>query len=321
MQAIPTSRLRPLGLGEVLDRAVTLSVKHGPILVMIAVVFMVPLGIAQFFGFADQTKMYGALADVLQSGSSGKPVSDSAVQQMFGPSLFNGWTALWILLYVFVAPLSSGALVAGAAAFYLGGTTSLGQAYSLAVRQWGHLLLLNVMFLFVAGIAETVFVLLALILGFGLFALATPARPLAIGLAIVFGIALLLLLIVAVLIGTLTWQMSFVDCIVERSNFIAAFASGFRRVFAGVGLRRSLVVGLAYFAITIGVALVGALGGGVLYGVVRSHVLGEAFTTLVALATAAFTTTFMTIFYYDLRVREEGFDLQLPASADALTTA
>jgi hypothetical protein len=286
---------------------------------------MVPLAVAQYFGFADQTKVFGALNDIAQANSAGKPVPDGAMQKLLTPAVFNGWTVVWGMLYLFIAPLSGGALVAGVASFYLGKTATLSDAYRRALPQWGHLLLVNLMFLIVAGIAETVIVLLALILGFGIFAIASAAKGLAIALAIIFGLLLVLVLIAAVLVGTLAWQMAFIDCIVERSNFIVAFSSGLRRVFAGVGFRRSVVVGLAYFAISIGVALVGALGSAVIYGVVRSHVLGQSFTTLVALVTAAFTTAFMTIFYYDLRVREEGYDLQLAAGAalpnDALTTA
>jgi hypothetical protein len=37
------------------------------------------------------------------------------------------------------------------------------------------------------------------------------------------------------------------------------------------------------------------------------------FSTLLSLATAAFVTAFVGIFYFDLRVRGEGFDLQLAA--------
>jgi hypothetical protein len=39
------------------------------------------------------------------------------------------------------------------------------------------------------------------------------------------------------------------------------------------------------------------------------------YATIIEVATAAFTTAFITIFYYDLRVREEALDLQIAAQA------
>jgi hypothetical protein len=86
-------------------------------------------------------------------------------------------------------------------------------------------------------------------------------------------------------------------------------------VFFGVGLQRALLVGLAYVAILLGIEFVSSVGAVVLIGIVHSSVAGVAYETIVRVITAAFTTAFIAIFYFDLRVREEGFDLQLAAQA------
>jgi hypothetical protein len=54
-----------------------------------------------------------------------------------------------------------------------------------------------------------------------------------------------------------------------------------------------------------------------LLGGIAGEIGGTAYAALVGIATAAFTTAFIAIFYYDLRVREEGFDLQQLAAAEA----
>jgi hypothetical protein len=103
--------------------------------------------------------------------------------------------------------------------------------------------------------------------------------------------------------------------VLEGASFWDAFASGLRRVFVGVGLRRSLLVGLAYFAIFLGIGIVNAVGQGVLFGFVHSDVLGAIFSVIASVIAGAFSTVFLVLFYYDLRVREEGLDLQLSAGA------
>jgi hypothetical protein len=90
----------------------------------------------------------------------------------------------------------------------------------------------------------------------------------------------------------------------------------------GVGLRRSLLVGGIFIAIALGIATVSSMGELVLIGLVRSAVAGTVYETLIRIATAAFTTAYVGIFYVDLRVREEGFDLRLAAEqAAAAATA
>jgi hypothetical protein len=101
--------------------------------------------------------------------------------------------------------------------------------------------------------------------------------------------------------------------VVERANFTSAFATSLKRTFTGIGLKRSLLIGLIFLAISLIISLVTALGEGVIVALVHSTVLATIYQTLVRIATAAFTTAFIGIFYLDLRVREEGLDLQLQA--------
>jgi hypothetical protein len=132
---------------------------------------------------------------------------------------------------------------------------------------------------------------------------------------IVVGAIATILVLAVCLVVALAWQVSYFACVLEQQNFAVAFVSGIQRVFKGVGLQRALLVGLAYVAILIGITLVSGLGETLLIGLVHSAVAGTVYTTIVRVATAAFTTAFIAIFYYDLRVREEGLDLQLAAQA------
>jgi hypothetical protein len=148
-----------------------------------------------------------------------------------------------------------------------------------------------------------------------LIALTVAVHALGVAISVALGLVVLVLSLGFAILATLALQLSYFACVVERANAYAAFLSGLRRIARGVGLKRALLVGLAYFAALIGIAAVSGAGQLVCVGLLRSTVAGEIFVTAVSVATAAFTTAFMTIFYFDLRVREEGLDLQLAAEA------
>jgi len=75
--------LRPLGLGEMLDRAVTLCVRHFALFSLIFVVYAIPLAVLQYFGTADQAKMFGPLTDILRAQAAGKSIDPNALAKAF----------------------------------------------------------------------------------------------------------------------------------------------------------------------------------------------------------------------------------------------
>jgi len=310
--------LRPLGLGEILDRAVTLCVRHFVTFALIWVVFALPLAIFQFFGSEDQSKIFGALADILKQSNSGKPADPSAIgSALQGKPVLNGWTAAWVLSLLFASPLASAAMAAAAGAIYLGGTLDFQTAYRSALSRYWHILGYNVMWLFSAGIFYVAFILVTIIIAIGFVGLSAALKGVGIAIAVVFGTALTLAVIAFAMVVLIAYHVGFYVCVLERRGFIDSFAAGIQRVFNRIGFVRALLVGLAYLAIGIGIWLLTATGQVVLFGLARSNVLGTAFGTLVSVAIAGFMTAFITIFYFDLRVREEGLDLQLAAQASA----
>jgi len=308
--------LRPLGLGEILDRAVTLCVRHFVVFALIWVVFVLPLVICQFLGTEDQSKIFGALADVLKSANSGKTSdSNTILSAMQGKPVLNGWTGAYFFMLLFVAPLPSGAMIAAAGALYRGERVDFSSAYRTGFARYFHLLAYNVMWIVSALILYVAVIFIAVIIGLAFAAFATTLKVVGVAIAVVLGIVLFLLVVAFALVVSIAYEIGVFTCVLERRSFVDAFASGIQRVFGGIGLRRSLLVGLAFLAIVFGIWIVVGMGQAILYGLVRSHILGTAFSAVMSLVTAGFTTAFMTIFYFDLRVREEGLDLQLAAQA------
>lgn len=312
--------LRPLGLGEILDRAVTLCVRHFALFALIFVVYAVPIAIFQFFGTADQAKFFGSLTDVVQAQAAGKHVDPNAITKALSqtPAVLNVWTGLLILALVFVSPLPTAAMIEAASELYLGGASSFERAYRTALDRWLPLIGVNLLYI-AAGIGLYIVIfIVALIFVFAIVLVAKASTPLGVAMGIVFGGIFLLAALAFGVIATLAIQISYFGCVVERQPFVTAFSRGISRVFGGTGLRRSLIAGLAYVAVLMGIGLVSLVGQSLLYGFLKSNVAGTIYETIVRVATAAFTTAFVAIFYYDLRVRTEGLDLHVAAGGESL---
>jgi hypothetical protein len=313
--------LRPLGLGELLDRAVTLCVKHFVPLSLIFLVYAVPLGIVQYFATKDVTNVLQAFTDALQSQVSGGKAGDpAALRHAFeaAPPL-NGWYPLLIAIVFFVGPLPTAALIEATSATYLNRATSFAESYRVALARWAPLIGINLLYLVAGGILYLAVLLAAIALAFALALVTATLHAVGIALDVLIGFLVLIAGAAFFIVAALALQVSYFTCIVERGGVVTSFGRGIRRVFAREGLKRSLLVGIAFIAIAFSIGIVSAIGEAALFAALHSAAVGTAYSTIVRIATAAFTTAFLAIFYFDLRVREEGLDLQLAAQAATLS--
>jgi hypothetical protein len=311
--------LRPLGNGELLDRAVTLCVRHFVLFALIYLVYAIPFALVQFYASHDLARTIESLSTVLQAQTHGgkTPSVDQILKGLSQGPRTNGWAALTVVLSFLVAPLPVAALISATTTSYLGGTAGFGQAYRVALARWPALVGLNVLYLACGGAVYLVSVVFLIVVVIALTFVTVQVRAVGIALDVVVGGMFLIAALGFGIAAALAIQVSYFTCVVERAPCITAFARGLGRVFARVGLQRALVVGVALVAIGIGIFMVSLVGQSIILGIVHSEILGTAYATLLRVATAAFTTAFVAIFYYDLRVREEGLDLQLAAQATA----
>ncbi len=315
MHAAGSPALRPLGVGEVLDRAVTLCVKHFAVLATIFVVYAVPFAVLQFLAGRDLAGILATVtAAVTAKSTGGKPADPARLAHALAslPPL-GAWYPLLVVAIFVVGPLPGAALIEACAAFYLGRPSSFGAAYRTALARWPQLIALNVLYAFAGIVLYVVLVLAVVLVAIGIAAVTTAVHVLGVAVAVTFGLAAFVAGIAFFIVASLALQVSYFTCVVERTNAVTAFSLGLRRVFVGVGLVRSLLVGVAYLAIGIGIGIVALVGESVLVGLLHSQIAGSTYGALVRVATAAFTTAFVGIFYFDLRVREEGLDLQIDA--------
>ncbi len=305
--------LRPLGLGEVLDRAVTLCVTHFVPLASIFVVYAVPLAILQYASGRDTEHVMSVLASIAKTSGKGHADPTAIANALASAPPVGVWTPLFVLAGLVIGPLPMAALITACDAFYFGRPMSAREAYAIALRRWLPLLGTDLMYVVAAMMLVAAITIGGVVLAFALSLLTLALHAVGVAIAIVVGVLALVVVIAFFVVATLAIQISSFTCVIENENSIVSFARGIGRVFAGTGLRRSLPFGIAYAVIAIGIALVTIAGQALVVGLVHNTVAATAYGTLVQVATAAFLTAFVAIFYYDLRVREEGLDLTLAA--------
>lgn len=290
----------------------TLCVSRLGTFALIYLAFAIPLAIFQFYGTSDQSKVVAAIVDAFRH-AGGRAPDPAALNRALGSEPMNAYTYLFYFFTVIVAPLPAGALISATSRAYLGERVTFGEAYRVALRKWLPLLGVELLYA-VAGATAYLFALfVGIVLALVLVLLATVARWVAVAAAVALGLGFVLAIVCAATLVVLALQISFFACVVEREPFIPAFATGLRRVFGGGRIWRSLAVGAAYVSISIGILLVAGAGQSILLGLMRNNVLGTAYGAFLRVGTVAFTTAFMAIYYYDVRVRSEGLDLQLEA--------
>ncbi len=308
--------LRPLGLGELLDRAVTLCVRYARPFSLIYLVYGVPLGVINYFSSRGMTSFVEAFTDQMKAQSSGHQADPHALSAAFANAGNNGvWTVVLFVFVFFVLPLVSGGLIEATSEAYFGRMPTFAGAYRIALERWANLIGINVLYGLAAGALYLIVVIVLFIVALGVIGIATAAHTAGIAIGVVIGIVFAIAVFLFALVIAVAYQMSYFACVIERANFVASFTSGLGRVFNGIGLKRSLLVGLAYVAVAVGITIVSSVGEVVLVGLLHSEIAGTVFRVVISLATAAFLTAFMSAFYFDLRVREEGLDLQLAAQA------
>ena len=318
MEASPAFEraLRPLGVGEMLDRAVTLCVRNFPLLALVWGAYAVVESVLAYFGSSDQSKMYGALADMLTAQSHGKPVDPDAFSKAFANgAVLNGWTFAHIAAVSLLLPLPIAALIWAISRLYRGEPATFGEAYRVALARFLNVLMYNIIWIGGAIVAYLGFVLLTLVVVFLGAALVSVLHGAGVALITILSILLGLAFLAAALVVSLAYQVGLFTCVLEPRNFAESFTLGLRRIFGGIGWKRSLLFALPYLALGLGFTIVSGAGQLIVYGLARSQIAGLAYTALVSLGSMTFITAFMTIFYYDVRVREEGLDLQLAAEA------
>jgi hypothetical protein len=292
--------LRPLTLGELLDRSFSLYRRHFWLFVGI---MALPSVIALAFG------LLVALFNPQPAGP--ESVADADPAEILGAVLWFGGAMIGMLIVYFVAyAVALGATTVAVSQLYMGQPSSIRDAYAPLRGRVGRLALLLVLVSFrLIG----VFLLMILAIGFasGLAAAGVPLLAALAGFVGVVGSGLLwvwMLLRYAVSVPAAVLEDETAAAAIRRS--IALTRGSLLRVFALLAF--TMVITYAVLAVFQGPFMVaGAMAGPDSSTFFWMNLLG----TITGAVGGAFTAPLMivafAVLYYDLRVRNEGLDLQL----------
>jgi hypothetical protein len=306
--------LRPSNLGEILDR--TVQFYRARFLVFFGVA-AVPTAVVLVFAS-------GVFLLLAWSGSSGNSSNHAAIHTMIAISILVVFFLTMLLIFLAVTALASAAMNHAAACAYLGDKTTIREAYRAAWRLgWRYLRLyiLEALVIWVAPAAVCVGILIG---SAGAVVLAQRVWMGALG-GTLLGVAGFL--VFAALVGYVLWMLlelslAFPACVVEQIRPWAAIkrssslSKGTRgRIFLLYMLGAALTY-LLSITITVPLSILMALLPGANS---PQHAQSGAMVLLFVVYGAVFAVQALTrpvygialmLFYYDQRIRLEGFDIE-----------
>jgi hypothetical protein len=325
MNATPPPR--PMNFGDLLDAAFRLYRAHFLTFVGIAALLQVPLAIVQFLvqvlignralagwirasGQPPRLRPGESIFDVL-------PIADFATSVLVVASIN-------IVLSLFIQSLLTGALSQAIARGYLGLPITIGSAYRLSARRYVSLIL-------AALVLTGVPVLLFALVGGGvvgvLLAIASRASTrVMVGIGVLLLFAAVLLLLPLQLFFWIRLLLTTQAIVLEERGTLEGLRRSWRlvrgsfwRVLGIVGAMTVLIYILAGIPTMIVNFTLTAVGGDPLDNLPRNQAITTLVSQLGIILTQPIALTVNTWLCYDLRIRKEGYDIEIMAQQAALT--
>lgn len=298
--------LRPLGFGEIFDRAVTLYVRNFLPFAAIVVVLIVPLAIMQYvIDLAAQPQydlMFKAISHPGQTPTSPIP------NFLDSPGVIVVLLALMLTTYV-MWPFALNAVAVGVARLYRGRRVEFRACYEVALRRWPQILGMVGIDVLVFGGWYGAFIIIALVVVFLSIALGTLSTVLGIWVGFIFGTigVLAILPVLAPLVIALSFAMY--ATVIEERPVINSLVLGFARVFNRAEFWRSVLFAVAACAVVVGGSAVVSVVG-ILAAFAHLPLLEAGIDALARLVVAPFGAVLIAIYYFDVRIRREAYDLE-----------
>jgi len=296
--------LRPHGIGELLDGAFTLYRRNFLLLVAIAAVVQVPFALVQLllFEVSGVASRIGSLNDTLRTiGNQGNALTPDQSSQLL--SDLGGTVAYYALVfivqYLVVYPLSLAATTSAVSNRYLDQPATVGGSYRAAFARWRSItaMVLAVVLIVVGGMAVSI--LLAVVTGqIALFYL---------GFLVAIGVYVVVLVRTTVAPQAIVLEHLGGFPGLSRSWQLTRGAGG--RVF-GIRFLLGLIQAIAGYVIIL--PLDAAVAG---TSTSTQLLIGQVGQAVTAVFIAPITLVTLTLLYYDLRIRREGFDIEMLAAS------
>lgn len=294
-------QLRPLGIGEIFDRAVTLYVRNFLLFTIIAAFVVVPLSVAQYFVVVEQG---GAWAQILDQIQHPKHTVSAA-----GVPGVGSWFLVLIAISVLLTPFMYVAMAAALGRIYNGEATDWRASYAVALRHWGGILvtvICQVAIILVAAFGGAFAIGLAFVAS---MLLVRAFAPLGI-VMVILAILLFVVYLLALMICYLALALAFDAIGIEEASFGRAISSSFARIFNRSELGKAALICLAFFAVEIGVMIVAGVLESVIEAFLHQPILETVLQGLISAVSTGFIGVLIAVYYFDVRIRREGLDMQ-----------
>lgn len=308
--ALGRRRFRPMGFGDILDEAFDLYKSNFVLLVGIAAVLYVP---AYFlFGFS-----MVAYIDAMLKVMGSSPDMESL------RSLQGSGRILLPLLIIFGQAVVLGAFTYAISERYLGRATTIRKSYAFVLRRLGPFLMTCGAFLLAALGALLVFYI-GLVINFILAFTALSSGPVMVVIGLISGLTALGACGVLSAILVFRFALAFPVFIAEDRRYFSSLGRAWA-LSAGSSWRVFGLMTLSYVVLGVIWTIIFIPAGGVVMSAVRAgndalagSILGVAYA-LIGTILAPIISVVLIVLYYDLRIRKEGFDLQMLAKELAQT--
>jgi hypothetical protein len=305
--------LRPLGFGEIFDRAVTLYVRNFVPFAAIVMVLIVPSALLQYLIDRASQPQFNALLQILVH--PGSAPTQNIPTAFTSPALVGVLIALLVLTYV-IWPFSLNAVAVGVARLYRNRPVDFSVCYEVVLRRWGQIL--GVIVVDVVVLLGWYFAVLLLVLAvvFLVAALGAISSQLIFWFGFAAGIIgfTVLLPTLAPLVVALTFAMYSV--VIEERGVIESVSLGFARVFNRQEFWRALLFSIAAGALILAGSTVFSFIG-LFAAFAHLPSLEAIIESLGRAVVTPFGVVLLAIYYFDVRIRREAFDLE--ASLERLT--
>ena len=307
--------LRPLGFGEIFDRAVTLYLRNFVSFAGIVMVLVVPLAILQYIIDRNSQPQFDMLIRIFQHPQIAR---DEQMPSYFSsPVMIVAFIAVFVLTYA-VWPFVLNAVAVGVARLYRGRPVEFRACYAIALARWKQIIgVVGIEFLVILGwYTVTVIIALIIVLGAVLLGTAAPQIAVLLGAIAVLVVLFLMLPVLAPLVVALTFSMY--ATVIEERPVIESVRLGFVRVFNRTEFWRALLLSIAAGAIVLGASTTfSALS--IVAAIFHLTALRAIIETIPQLVISPFGIVLLAIYYFDVRIRREAYDLE--ASLERLTAA
>jgi hypothetical protein len=299
--------LRPLGFGEIFDRAITLYIRNFIPFAGIVAVVVVPLAVFQYLIDLSSMPQFDQAMKILthpNSAASAQPVMPAFLTDPRVAALF----AVTLVIVYAIYPFALNAVAVGVARLYTGRPVQFAPCYRASLHRWPQVLgMLALEFLiFIAWYAGFVVIVVLAIFLVALIGQAQLAVGIVAGI-IAGSIILAYLFVLAPLFLALTFAMN--ATVIEERPVTVSIGLGFARVFNRDEFWRSILFAIASVAILAGAGMVAGVFS---YAALIFHwIVAEVIvTSLFRAAIAPFSIVLLAVYYFDVRIRREGFDLE-----------